>query len=91
MVEVVKLSDVPGQYEGRRKRFDRSEVIADALAVLSGTNPGEAVRFHTQDHFKSLNIHNIIKDNAKKIGMDVGVRVTDEWTFIWLKNQKLPF
>jgi hypothetical protein len=91
MVEVIKLVDIPGQYEGRRKRFDRSEVIVDALAVLSGTSPGEAVRFQTQDHFKALNIHNIIKKNAEKSGMEVGVRVTDEWTYIWLKNQKLPF
>lgn len=86
MVEVVKYIDVPGQYEGRRKRFDRDEVIVDALAVLSGVEFDEAVRFPTQDHFKALNIHNIIKKNAEKRGMEVGVRVTDEWTYVWKKT-----
>lgn len=87
MVEVVKYIDVPGQYEGRRKRFDRTEVIVDALAVLSGVDLDEAVRFPTQDHFKALNIHKVIKDSAAKRGMEVGVRVTDDWTYIWKKTK----
>lgn len=86
MVEVVKLDTIPGQHEGRRKRFDRNEVVIEALAILSATEPDEAVRFATQDHFKALDIHNIIKQGAQRRGMKVGVRVSDSWTYVWKKD-----
>ncbi len=74
-------------YEGRKRRFDRQAIITDAIATLTGVEYDEAVRFHTEAHFRALDIHNIIKRQARKRNMKVGVRVTDEWTYVWLKHE----
>ena len=88
-VEVVKVANIPGQYAGRKRAFDRATDVYDALARLDGLPDDEAVRFDTIDSKRS-NLHGIIKQAAERRSMVVGVRITEIWTYIWRKPEPAP-
>lgn len=84
-IEVVDVVDIPDKHKTRKRRFDRTPLVYDALAQLSGLPNDKAVRFKTISHFRALNIHTIIRQAAERRNMKVGVRVTDDFTYLWRK------